>query len=134
MRFHSLRRPVLMLVALVALASIGVACSGEDSASSSSEGAKAETIKVVMKDPALFEPKDITVSAGSTVTFELTNTGLALHNMHIMSDNVEPKNAMIQPILGGDKATLVVKFPKKGTVKFQCDLHVPDMVGTITVK
>ncbi len=79
-------------------------------------------------------PVNITVSAGSTVTFELTNVGVALHNMHILSDNVEPKNAMVQPIAGGATANLVVTFPKKGAIKFQCDLHVPDMVGTITVK
>ena len=90
------------------------------------------TVDVVMKD-MVFEPKTFTFSAGQTVTFKLTNSGPSLHNMHIVSSDVEPKNAATQPVEAGKPSELTVTFPKKGTYKFQCDLHVPDMVGSITV-
>jgi len=124
-------------MAAIALVTVGVACGGGGSGSSGGNtgGAapKAQTVDVAMKDN-LFEPKTFDVSVGQTITFNLKNNGLSLHNMHIISDDVEPKNATVAPFEAGKTAELVVKFPKKGTYKFQCDLHTPDMAGTITVK
>jgi len=112
-----------------------VACGGGggEKSGDGGSGAKAQTIEVALKDN-VFEPKTFTVSAGQTVTFNLKNGGANLHNMHVLSDDVDPKNAMLTPFEGGKTSQLVVKFPKKGTFKFQCDLHTPDMAGTITVQ
>lgn len=121
--------PALAAVALVALA----ACGGDaDDAGGSAATKGPVTVDVVMKD-MVFEPKTFTFSAGQTVTFKLTNSGPSLHNMHIVSSDVEPKNAATQPTEAGKPSELTVTFPKKGTYKFQCDLHVPDMAGSITV-
>ena len=126
---------------LAAVALVGACSSGDDkgdgktnapAAKSSGEG-KAQTVKVTLKDN-VFEPKDITVEEGA-VTFEVTNAGAAIHNMHVMSASVEGRDFVSTPIIEGGKTDkFTATLTKKGTVKFQCDFHLPDMVGTITVK
>ena len=131
----TIARPMALL-SLVAAGVLLLACGsegGETSSDRSGEAKSPQTVAVVMKDN-VFEPKALTVAAGQTVTFSLKNEGANLHNMHVVSDDVDPKNAMSTPIEGGKTDQLVVKFAKKGTFKFQCDLHTPDMAGTITVQ
>lgn len=104
---------------------------GESKATAAS--AKAQTVSITLKDN-VFEPKDITVEEG-TVTFEVKNTGAAIHNMHITSTPSEGKDFSSKPIVeAGSTDKFTATFTKKGVVKFQCDFHLPDMVGTITVK
>lgn len=96
-------------------------------------GGKAQTVAVTLKDN-VFEPKEITVEKGA-VTFEVKNAGAALHNMHIVSTPTEGKDFSSKvTIEGGASDKFTATFTKTGAVKFQCDLHMPDMVGTITVK
>lgn len=133
-----------MWLAVVTTAGVLVACgggagdkgsanTGGPSGASSSAGGKAQTVSLVMKDN-VFEPKEITVEQG-TVTFEVKNTGAAIHNVHIMSSSAEGKDFMSKPIIeGGASDKFTATFTKGGTLKFQCDFHLPDMVGTITVK
>ncbi len=134
----------LLTAVLLASAAALTACSSGDGAKTSdgpaaaatkaaASGAKAQTVVLTMKDNA-FEPKDITVEEG-TVTFEVKNTGAAIHNMHITSTPSEGKDFSSKPIVeAGATDKFTATFTKKGTVKFQCDFHLPDMVGTITVK
>ena len=101
----------------------------------SSNGASAEEKKVeVQLTDNVYVPKDLTVPAGAKVKFHLNNTGTAIHNMHILSEAGEGKDftseLMVNP---GKTSEFEATFTKKGTYKFQCDFHVPDMVGTITV-
>ena len=99
----------------------------------SSGGGKAQTVAITLKDN-VFEPKDITVEKGA-VTFEVKNAGAAIHNMHIVSNATEGKDFSSKPVIeGGATDKFTATFTKNGTVKFQCDFHLPDMVGTITVK
>ena len=138
MRTHIRRYATLALLPVLAATALIAGCGGDSGSSGSPASApKAaggqRTIAVAMKD-SVFEPKDMTAAVGETITFDLTNNGPSLHNMHFLSDDVQPKNAMAQPFEAGKKAQLVVKFTKPGTYKFQCDLHTPDMVGTVTVK
>jgi plastocyanin len=131
-------RPVV-LFGVITLAALAVACGGEGGSSSSTGSSKAssgesETVAVSAKDN-FFEPKEITVERGEAVTFNVKNDGQAIHDMHIMSLAAEGKdfmsNTTIQP---GESASFTATFSKTGTLKFQCDYHLPDMVGTITVK
>lgn len=128
------RRLLLPLLAL-ALMAFAVSCGGgeggekKDDKGSASKGP--QSVDVVMKDN-VFEPKTYTVSTGE-VTFNVKNDGANMHNFHIVNDDTDPKNATTQVMEGGKSEKLKVKFAKKGTYKFQCDLHVPDMAGTITV-
>lgn len=133
----------LVTTGLLASAVLLVACSsggdskengngGSETKASSSKG-KAQTIAITMKDNA-FEPKDITVEEGA-VTFEVKNAGAAIHNMHIISTAAEGKDFSSKPIIeAGTTDKFTATFTKSGTIKFQCDFHLPDMVGTITVK
>lgn len=131
----------LAVAGLLASAVVLSACSsgGESKETGGSESkvpaaaAKAQTVAITLKDNA-FEPKDITVEEG-TVTFEVKNTGAAIHNMHITSTASEGKDFSSKPIIeAGSSDKFTATFTKKGVVKFQCDFHLPDMVGTITVK
>lgn len=114
-----------------------VASSGTTAPAASGDSAAASTgadkVEIDMKDN-VFATKEIAVKSGSTVTFDIKNTGQAIHNVHILSQQGEGKDYMSDAMINPGKSdSLEVKFTKKGTYKFQCDYHVPDMVGTITV-
>ena len=97
-----------------------------------------EAIAVSMGDN-FFDPKEFTVAAGATVTFDLTNNGIAIHSMRVArADNQynSDDDAVSDPNLttGGQKATLTWEAPDApGTYDFHCDFHPLDMTGTITV-
>ncbi len=93
---------------------------------------------VVMKDN-LFEPKDLTVKAGSSITFDVTNEGKVPHNMRIAdaSGSYTSKDSVVtapEIVMPGKKATLTWKPAGPGTYKFECELHPEQMTGTITVQ
>jgi plastocyanin len=102
-------------------------------------GGGAKTLDVVMKDN-LFEPVEFTVEEGAEVTFNITNEGAAIHNMRVVGEDGQANtddDAVSDPDLvsAGDAATLVWTAPdESGVYDFQCDFHLPDMVGTITVE
>ena len=51
---------------------------------------------------------------------------------HVAKDGKDfSSNAIVSP---GAENKFTVKLTKTGTYTFQCDYHVPDMVGTITVQ
>jgi plastocyanin len=97
-------------------------------------GATGEPITILLKDN-LFEPKDITVPVNTEVEITVENEGIAVHNMHVLSKDKEGKDfssdALVNP---GGSSTFTVKFANTGTYDFQCDYHLPDMAGTITVE
>ncbi|MBI5949344.1 MAG: cupredoxin domain-containing protein [Chloroflexi bacterium] len=139
----------MAMVGLMALLTLGCAEGGGDdatpgvdiggspaaSATNGGGGGGGEAIKIIMKDN-LYEPKDIKVKAGQSYTIEVKNEGLAIHNMHVLSkafgESKDYTSALT--VAAGDSNKFEVKFSKKGTVKFQCDYHLPDMAGTITVE
>lgn len=148
----SVRRQATALFLLIGAAAVMVsACSssgGESKSSGTASSAgtsaaksggvaptgKKVEVKVSMKDN-FFEPKEISVNAGDTIEFEAKNDGIAIHNMMIQSSAAEGKDfssaAAVNP---GDESKFTVTFTKPGTHKFICAYHLPDMVGTITVK
>jgi uncharacterized cupredoxin-like copper-binding protein len=107
------------------------------------------TIQIETTDALRFVPDQVSVNAGDTVAFEITNSGVLPHEFFIgtpteqqaheaemsggsnMSD--EP-NAVAVP--AGGTARLVYTFDQTGTLEYGC--HVPGhyaagMFGTITV-
>ena len=97
-------------------------------------------IAVSLKDN-VFAPKELTVKAGASVTFNLKNEGVAIHNMRIAGPDGKfntGDDAVSDPnlIAGGGTAKLNWTAPAQaGQIKFQCDFHVSvGMVGTITVQ
>ena len=116
------------------------------SASGGSETPAPGGTEIVMSDNR-FDPAELTVTAGETVTFVITNEGAALHNMHIASiggnfaaslcetGGDEPCSDPAQ-VRGGATATLTWDVPAAaGTeVPFRCDFHPVEMTGTITIQ
>jgi len=100
-----------------------------------------------------FSPRNLTVTAGETVTFDLTNSDGVTHNMHIASnvagegEDVTGDYAMLRcdgsedpcsdpaSIAGGGSAALEWTAPSDvGSVQFRCDFHPSTMIGVITIE
>jgi amicyanin len=84
--------------------------------------AQAKTYTVSMKNMA-FEPKELTISAGDTVTW--TNNDPMLHDVDIDNLGKSPEMSKGQ--------TYSKTFDKPGTYDYDCDIH-PGMTGKIIVK
>ena len=81
-----------------------------------------------------FEPDHFTVRVGESVTVTVDNIGDAIHNMVILSSDAEGENFASDAIVNpGETDTFEFTFTTPGTYDFQCDYHLPEMVGTVTV-
>jgi plastocyanin/heme-degrading monooxygenase HmoA len=95
---------------------------------------------IVSMGDNFFDPKDIGVAAGAEVTFQLTNNGIAIHNMRIAGEDGEYNtgdDTVSDPAIvsGGGTATLDWTAPGgAGDLIFRCDFHPIDMTGTIAVE
>ena len=106
-------------------------------------GSTSDEVVVSMRDN-LFDPDGITVAAGASVTFQLTNDGVAVHNMHItvdgeygsgFCDGTGDPCSDPNVVPGGQEAVLRWTAPDSASeVPFRCDFHPIEMVGTITVQ
>ncbi|HZB05149.1 MAG TPA: plastocyanin/azurin family copper-binding protein [Thermoleophilaceae bacterium] len=131
-----------LLALLLACLALGlVACGGDDEESDGGGGAStteqpADTggggggAEVAMESTQ-FNPKDLSVSAGETITF--TNNEAVPHDVHKTSGPGEdfasgPSGGMQE----GDTFELTLDQP--GEYEYVCDVHAPGMSGTITVK
>lgn len=95
---------------------------------------EAETEIVVLAKDNFFEPDQLEIPVGQAVTITLKNEGAAIHNMHVLSSETEGEDYRSDPLVNpGSESSFDVQFSQAGTYKFQCDLHMPGMVGEITV-
>ncbi len=85
---------------------------------------------VVSLQDNVFVPAEFSIKAGQTVTIIAKNEGTAIHNMVVNGTDMK-SDAIVQP---GAESRFEIRFDNKGDFDFQCDYHLPDMVGTITVK
>ena len=104
-------------------------------------------VDVAMGDN-FFDSNDLTVAVGETVTFNLTNDGVALHNMRIAQADGNYSDGGICTLDGADPCsdpsavpggqTAVLEWEataEAGTVvPFRCDFHQVEMTGTITIQ
>lgn len=123
---------------LLALPLLLVACgSGDDDESGDAGGAtKPGHITLKMFDNS-FKPNEVTVKAGTKVTFDLPNVGILPHNMHIASERgVYRESPWLTDTIGGGKTTSLEWDvpPTAGKYLFRCDVHEAEMTGTITVE
>ena len=141
-RYRS-RLIALLALALSALLVLSFACVGgddDDGADGTGNGGNGEevTFDVEMTDEA-YTPSDFTVARGAQVTLNLTNAGMAIHNVRIAGEDDEyntADDAVSDPdlITGGDTGTVKWTAPNKaGEYKYQCDIH-PNLGGIITVE
>lgn len=90
-------------------------------------------ITVEMHDN-FFEPDNFSVKVGETITITAPNVGAAVHNMVVIGADGEERLAMTDMMVqAGEESVFEVTFDTAGTYDFQCDYHMPDMVGTIVV-
>jgi plastocyanin len=112
MRFD--RRALRVTLAL-SLA-VGAACGGA--------AASGSTNHVDLPRSYLFSPADITVKAGTTVTW--TNSDQFTHSVRLVDTG-----EMLGVLKPGD--TLGHLFDKPGTYRYDCSFHPQNMRGTVTV-
>jgi plastocyanin len=124
-----MRRIVLALCAVVALAAAG--CGGSDDNGGSSSGstsapaaASGGGVAIKMQNIA-FDPKAVTVKVGQKITW--TNDDSTDHNVTADS-GADFKSDTI-----GKGATFEFTPDKAGTIKYECTIH-PGMTATITVQ
>ena len=94
-------------------------------------GGKAYAIEILMGKEGMlvFEPCEVTVNVGDTVTFK--NNELPPHNM-MVADHPEYSHSDLAFAPG---ESFDVTFDKAGDYKFQCDPHAgAGMVGVIHVE
>lgn len=121
------RLKIGLLVATLAL--VGAACGGGDTNATETPGATesspaaASGSTVTMTDQLVFEPKAITVAAGTEV--EWKNTGTAPHTVTAKDGSFDSGN-----VTGGN--SFKHAFPTAGTFEYKCILH-PGMEGSVTV-
>jgi plastocyanin len=108
----------------------GSSNSGGDGASKSGESSGGAGAKVGMAN-VQFDPKDITVKAGETITF--TNDESIPHDVHKTSG---PGKDFSSGDTGGMQQgdTFELKLDEPGKYGYVCNVHAPGMAGTITVK
>jgi plastocyanin len=117
------RRAAATLATLGCLLAIVVtACSGPSSAA----GAPVATSTVDLPPSYKFAPADISVAAGTTVTW--TNDDHFTHSVHFLGGGLPSTPMVMQP---GDHTTFTFTTP--GRYEYECHLHPQDMRGTVTV-
>jgi plastocyanin len=129
-----------LIPACIALSLVAAGCGGGDDNSSGGSETKSDQssggggggagAKVGMAN-VQFDPKDITVKPGETITF--TNDESIPHDVHKQSGPGPdfasgPDGGMQQ----GD--TFELKLDEPGKYGYVCNVHAPGMAGTITVK
>jgi plastocyanin len=128
-----------LILACLALGLVAAGCGGDDDngdgggggASQSAEAAGGGGGTQVSMQNVQFDPKDLTVKAGETITF--TNEESIPHDVHKTSGPGDdfasgPSGGMQE----GDSFDLTLDKP--GKYEYVCDVHAPGMAGTITVK
>jgi plastocyanin len=133
----------LLAVILACLALGLVACGGDDNGGGGGGGASTQEqpavtgggggaggVEVGMKN-IQFEPRDITVKPGETITFK--NDESIPHDVHKTSG---PGSDFSSGDDGGmnEGDTFKLKLDQPGKYEYVCHVHSPGMAGTITVK
>ena len=144
---------------ILGIALLAGACSGGDDDGASSETPAADEPSADDADSAgpvsfdismgdtlepevtnFFEADTFTVSPGQEVTFNITNDGVAIHNMRVDGGDGEydtDDDTVSDPDLfqAEDTGTLVWTAPDEaGEIIFRCDFHPLEMVGAISVE
>jgi plastocyanin len=129
-----------LLTLILACLALGLAACGGDDDSGGSEGSGGQPAESsgsggggtsVSLENIQFNPKDLTIKAGQTVTF--TNNESVPHDVHKTSG---PGDDFSSGDPGGMQQgdTFKLTLDKPGTYEYVCEVHKPGMAGTITVK
>ena len=124
----------LRLLIIGLLASALVACGGTSSESDGATGASGDgrTVEMTLLDEMKFVPATIEVEAGQTVTVNLTNKGVLVHDF-IVEGLAQEVQAVVQP---GKQETVTFTAPA-GEYAYACKQpghEEAGMKGVIRVK
>jgi plastocyanin len=146
------RRPGLLLAPALLLAALAVAAAGCGGGGDKEEGGAttpATNVPITVdigQDDNFFQPNRVTAAPGQSLTFNVTNGGAAIHNMHIAGDDNEYGANICEAggeepcsdpatMPAGSTATLEWTAPSQpGTYDFRCDFHPTEMTGAISVE
>lgn len=79
-----------------------------------------------------FDPANLTVAAGTKITW--TNTGGGYHTVTGGENTPDPNNPIGRGVIDTEGKTYSVTIDKPGTYKYYCEPHLSiGMVGTVTV-
>ncbi|MDO8614855.1 MAG: plastocyanin/azurin family copper-binding protein [Dehalococcoidia bacterium] len=137
----------LAAIAALTLPLVAIACGGGDDGEGTGgtpTGGAETTFDLAMGDN-FFElagekNPTIAIPAGEEITINLSNGGVAIHNMRFPGDDNDydtGDDAASDPALvtGGQEATLAFTAPAKaGTYDYRCDFHPTDMLGKFKVE
>jgi len=147
---------VLVFFAVAATLTL-VACGGKDDGKFSfgkpGEAAKAKrTVELHQKPGLRFEPAEVSVKSGETVTFKVVNDDSVLHEFDLgdqaFQDSMMKQMEGSRPgarmadepnaiaVRAGETRELTWTFSKKGTFEYACHQpghHEDGMKGTVTV-
>ena len=112
-----MRRRLLLTLAMIAAVLAAAGCGGGE------DSAPVATTEVTMAKSYRFEPKQIQIQAGDTVTW--TNDDNFTHTVQV--DGQEDHR-----VDRGDSVS--VTFDKAGTYHYVCTLHRRDMEGDVIVR
>ena len=131
---------IILPATLVSIALLAYACGGGGGNNNGDNGGDGPVSFDVTMGDNFFEPKEFTVKTGQKVTFNLTNGGIAIHNMRVAgADNQYDTgdDAVSDPaqFSSGDTGTLEWTAPDKaGEIKLRCEFHPTDSTGIINVE
>jgi len=114
----------IALLGVVLAVALG-ACGGAGSGGSGGSGPVATTT-VDLPASYRFAPADITVAAGSTVTW--TNHDNFTHSVAFLDGGLPADPRVMKP---GETTTFT--FPTAGTFRYQCSFHPQNMKGSVVV-
>ena len=133
-------KSIIRSAALVSITLLAYACGGGGSDDNGDNGGDGPFSFDVSMGDNFFEPKEFTVETGQKVTFNLTNGGIAIHNMRVAGADNEyntDDDALSDPSLlsSGDTGTLEWTAPDKaGEIDLRCEFHPADSTGIIKVE
>ena len=124
-------KPIILGLALVAVAAITTACSGTSAGAPTdppTDPVPTAAVVIVARDLA-FEPTAVTVEAGEPFAIVMDNQEDAPHNIAIRDGS--GAEVFKGEIVSKQQITYQIEALTPGTYPFICEVH-PNMTGTIT--
>jgi plastocyanin len=107
----------------------------QGAAEAAKEASAATTSPSVITTDNKYSKTVLNVPAGQEVTLALTNSGLNIHDWHVLDVKDTSGKDIATPLTQPSQksaATFTISAP--GTYKFICDVHPTEMIGQINVK